>query len=82
MLKAFLKESAHFKILYIGLINEVIVLKEKNIFSQVMVFVHARNATVKTALNLRERANDEGDIDLFLCDKNVQFGAMEKKVWI
>ena len=47
-----------------------------------MVFVHARNATVKTALNLRERANNEGDIDLFLCDKNAQFGAMEKKVWV
>ena len=70
------------KILYIGLINEVTVLKEKNIFSQVMVFVHARNATVKTALNLKERANNEGDVDLFLSDKNAQFGAMEKKVWI
>lgn len=53
---------------------------EKNVLSQVMVFVHARNATVKTALNLRERANNKGDIDLFLCDQNAQFGAMEKKV--
>ena len=67
-------------ILYVGLINDVV--KVKNIFFQVMVFVHARNATVKTALNMRERANNEGDIHFFLCDKNAQFGAMEKKVWI
>ena len=67
-------------ILYVGLINDVV--KVKNIFFQVMVFVHARNATVKTALNMRERANNEGDINFFLCDKNAQFGAMEKKVWI
>ena len=80
MLIAFWKGSAHFIILYVGLISELV--KVKNIFSQVMVFVHARNATVKTALNLRERANNEGDIDLFLCDKNAQFGAMEKKVWV
>ena len=80
MLIDFWKGSAHFIILYVGLINELV--KVRNIFSQVMVFLHARNATVKTALNLRERSNNEGDIDLFLCDKNVQFGAMEKKVWI
>ena len=80
MLTAFWKGSANFIILYVGLINDVV--KVKNIFFQVMVFVHARNATVKTALNLRERASNEGDIDLFLCDKNAQFGAMEKKVWI
>ena len=46
------------------------------------MFVHARKATVKTALNLRERANNKGDIDFFLCEKNAQFGSMEKKVWI
>jgi len=47
---------------------------------QVMVFVHARNATVKTAMALREKANNEGDIEYFLSEKNSNYGMMEKKV--
>lgn len=46
-----------------------------------MVFVHARNATVKTAMALREKANNEGDTEYFLSDKNSSnYGMMEKKV--
>lgn len=48
--------------------------------SQVMVFVHARNATVKTAMTMREMSKLEGDNELFEPDKNASYGAMEKKV--
>ncbi|XP_065652394.1 activating signal cointegrator 1 complex subunit 3 isoform X2 [Hydra vulgaris] len=47
---------------------------------QVMVFVHARNATVKTAMTLREMAKNEGEIADFEPDKNAQYSIMEKKV--
>lgn len=47
---------------------------------QVMVFVHARNATVKTAMTMREMSKLEGDNELFEPDKNASYGAMEKKV--
>jgi len=32
---------------------------------QVMVFVHARKDTVKTAQMLKEKANDEGELEFF-----------------
>ena len=44
------------------------------------MFVHARNATVKTAFALREIAAIQGDTEEFECDKNASYGAMEKKV--
>jgi antiviral helicase SLH1 len=40
---------------------------------QVMVFVHARKETVKTALALKEAANAEGVIDTFDCRDHPQY---------
>jgi activating signal cointegrator complex subunit 3 len=37
---------------------------------QVMVFVHARNATIKTALKLRNFAKTEGDIQYFFSEQS------------
>lgn len=45
-----------------------------------MVFVHARNATVKTAMALREIANNNGDSKCFRADQDPQYGAAEKQV--
>ncbi|KAK3734227.1 hypothetical protein QZH41_012947, partial [Actinostola sp. cb2023] len=47
---------------------------------QVMVFVHARNATVKTAMNLRELANNHGDSQVFRADQDPAFGTAQKQV--
>ena len=47
-----------------------------------MVFVHARNATVRTAMNLRETAQTMGDLPEFEADKNAAYGAVEKQVVI
>ena len=46
-----------------------------------MVFVHARNATVKTALTLREMANNQGDATLFRAEPSPEYGAAEKQVY-
>lgn len=46
-----------------------------------MVFVHARNATVKTALTLREMANNQGDATLFRAEPSAEYGAAEKQVF-
>lgn len=48
---------------------------------QVMVFVHARNATVKTALTLREMAANQGDAALFHAQQTPEYGAAEKQVY-
>lgn len=46
-----------------------------------MVFVHARNATVKTALALRELAKQNGDALNFQCEQdNFKYGNMLKRV--
>ena len=45
-----------------------------------MVFVHARNATVKTALTLREMAANQGDASLFHAPQSPEFGQAEKQV--
>lgn len=45
-----------------------------------MVFVHARNAAVKTALTLREMANNHGDSGLFQAKQSPVYGAAEKQV--
>jgi len=46
-----------------------------------MVFVHARNATVKTAMNLRELAKQQGDILEFQCEQdNYKYGSMQSRV--
>lgn len=47
---------------------------------QVMVFVHARNATVKTALTLREMAANQGDSALFRAPQGPEYGQAEKQV--
>jgi len=47
---------------------------------QVMVFVHARNATVKTAMTLREMAANQGDAALFHAPQSPEFGQAEKQV--
>ena len=45
-----------------------------------MVFVHARNATVRTALQFREIARNRGDINAFLPEQNASYGGFEKQV--
>lgn len=47
---------------------------------QVMVFVHARKETVKTAMALRDMANKEGSIDDFSCQDNSQWGLFRKQI--
>ena len=47
---------------------------------QVMVFVHARNDTVRTAMVLREQAKNNGDMGFFTPDHTAQYGQAEKAV--
>lgn len=47
---------------------------------QVMVFVHARNETVRTAMVLRDLAKNNGDIMRFQPDQNAQYGDALKTV--
>ena len=47
---------------------------------KVMVFVHARNATVKTAMALRDLAASYGDLSLFSPEQSPQFGQAQKQV--
>lgn len=45
-----------------------------------MVFVHARNATIKTATALRDLSVSEGDQSYFLPEQTPQLGQAEKQV--
>ncbi|KAK3097478.1 hypothetical protein FSP39_009969 [Pinctada imbricata] len=45
---------------------------------QVMVFVHARNDTVRTAMVLREQAKNQGDMRYFSPEHSSQYGQAEK----
>lgn len=45
-----------------------------------MVFVHARNATVRTAMSLIERAKNSGQISCFLPSQGSEYGHAEKQV--
>jgi len=45
-----------------------------------MVFVHARNATVRTAMALREKAKNNGHICHFLSPQGSDYGQAEKQV--
>jgi antiviral helicase SLH1 len=47
---------------------------------QIMVFVHARKETVKTALALKEAAMTEGDIGEFNCEEHPQWSAFRRSV--
>lgn len=49
--------------------------------SQVMVFVHARNATVKTAMGLIEMAKNHGETCFFQSDQGPDYGQCEKQVY-
>lgn len=40
---------------------------------QVMVFVHARNATTRTAMVLREMAQQKGHTQVFSCEKSLEY---------
>jgi activating signal cointegrator complex subunit 3 len=62
------------RICYEKVVDQV---KEGN---QVMVFVHARNGTVKTAESLKELALNEGDISLFSPEQSAELGSAEKQV--
>jgi len=56
------------------------VLKMARQGHQVMVFVHARNATIKTALKLREMAKCNGDIEHFLPEQSKEYGDAQKQM--
>lgn len=48
---------------------------------QVMIFVHARNATLKTALRLRDMAKENGDIELFrVPEQSKAYGDAQKQM--
>uniref|UniRef100_A0A336MI52 CSON001544 protein n=1 Tax=Culicoides sonorensis TaxID=179676 RepID=A0A336MI52_CULSO len=47
---------------------------------QVMVFVHARNATVRTATTLREMAQQKGLTGIFACDSSPEYGNALKAI--
>uniref|UniRef100_A0A3P9AM31 Activating signal cointegrator 1 complex subunit 3 n=1 Tax=Esox lucius TaxID=8010 RepID=A0A3P9AM31_ESOLU len=47
---------------------------------QVMVFVHARNATVRTAMGLIEMAKNRGESSIFQPDHGPDYGQCEKSV--
>ncbi len=44
------------------------------------MFVHARNATVKTATALRDMAASNGELPLFAAEQTAQLGLAEKQV--
>lgn len=47
---------------------------------QVMVFVHARNATVRTAMTLIEMAKNRGESSFFQAEQGPDYGNCEKQV--
>lgn len=47
---------------------------------QVMVFVHARNDTVRTAMVLRDLAKNNGEMGFFTPEQSAQYGQAEKSV--
>ncbi|XP_038655200.1 activating signal cointegrator 1 complex subunit 3 isoform X1 [Scyliorhinus canicula] len=47
---------------------------------QVMVFVHARNSTVRTAMALQEMAKNQGDIMYFAPNQSADYGSAEKQI--
>ena len=47
---------------------------------QVMVFVHARNATVNTAMTMEEKAQQNGETELFTPDESGQPGQAKSAV--
>jgi len=47
---------------------------------QVMVFVHARNATIKTALKLREMAKHQGESEFFRPEQSKEYGESQRQM--
>ena len=47
---------------------------------QVMVFVHSRKETVKTAMALRDSAVQDGCLDSFCCDDHAQFRLFRQQI--
>lgn len=47
---------------------------------QTMVFVHARNDTVRTAMVLRDMAKNKNEIGFFLPEQSRQYGEAQKTV--
>lgn len=47
---------------------------------QVMVFVHARNATVRTAMVLRDQAQQKSQLHIFQSEQTVQYFAAQKQM--
>ncbi|KAF3691498.1 Activating signal cointegrator 1 complex subunit 3 [Channa argus] len=56
------------------------VLEQVKAGHQVMVFVHARNATVRTAMGLIEMAKNHGEICFFQPDQGSDYGQCEKQI--
>ncbi|XP_017269735.1 activating signal cointegrator 1 complex subunit 3 isoform X2 [Kryptolebias marmoratus] len=56
------------------------VLEQVKAGHQVMVFVHARNATVRTAMSLIEMAKNHGEMCFFQPDQGPDYGQCEKQI--
>ncbi|KAM9852705.1 activating signal cointegrator 1 complex subunit 3 [Aulostomus maculatus] len=56
------------------------VLEQVKAGHQVMVFVHARNATVRTAMGLIEMAKNQGETCFFQPDQGPDYGQCEKQI--
>uniref|UniRef100_A0A8B9HI64 Activating signal cointegrator 1 complex subunit 3 n=1 Tax=Astyanax mexicanus TaxID=7994 RepID=A0A8B9HI64_ASTMX len=56
------------------------VLEQIRAGHQVMVFVHARNSTVRTAMSLIEMAKNRGESSFFQVDQGPDYGHCEKQV--
>lgn len=56
------------------------VLEQVKAGHQVMVFVHARNATVRTAMALIEMAKNHGEACFFQPDQGPEYGQCEKQI--
>uniref|UniRef100_A0A9J7XKW9 Activating signal cointegrator 1 complex subunit 3 n=1 Tax=Cyprinus carpio carpio TaxID=630221 RepID=A0A9J7XKW9_CYPCA len=55
--------------------------KYNEFFSHVMVFVHARNSTVRTAMSLIEMAKNRGELSFFQVDQGPDYGQCEKQIF-
>lgn len=53
-----------------------------SVCSQVMVFVHARNATIRTAMGLIEMAKNHGETSFFQPEQGPDYGQCDKQVGV
>ncbi len=47
-----------------------------------MVFVHARNSTVRTSMSLIEMAKNRGELSFFQVDQGPDYGQCDKQVMV